>query len=94
MNFHQGNVNGHEVMDFFVTILTAPHFFLTSQCNLSTLVKVNRLSLLIESCSAGSKLLAYKFYHGKVNGHEVIVIFYNHDFLRIFNPAGVHRRKK
>ena len=44
INFHQGRVNGHEVMGVFATVLTASHFFLTSRRNLSTLVKVNRPS--------------------------------------------------
>ena len=44
---------------FFVTLLNKLHFF-DSQENLNTLVKVNRLLLLSESCSAGSILFAYK----------------------------------
>ena len=59
IKFHQGRVNGHEVMGVFETALTAPHGFLNSQRNLSTLIKVNRPSLLREMCSAGSKLLGY-----------------------------------
>jgi len=43
INFHQGKVNGYEVIDVFVTVLTMSHF-LTSQRNLRTLVKVNRPS--------------------------------------------------
>ncbi len=27
MNFYQGRVIGHDVMDVFATVLTAPHFF-------------------------------------------------------------------
>jgi len=42
INFYQGRVNGHEVMGVFATVLTARMVFLTSQRNLSTLVKVNR----------------------------------------------------
>ena len=44
INFHQGRVNGHEVMGVFATVLTALHGFLTSQRNLIALVKVNRPS--------------------------------------------------
>jgi hypothetical protein len=46
---------------FFVTVLTALHFFLTSQRNLSTLIKVNHLQVLSKRCSASPKLLATKF---------------------------------
>jgi len=60
INYHQGRVNGHDVMDVFVTVLTMSHF-LTSQRNLSTLIKANRPSLLSDNCSSVSKLLGYKF---------------------------------
>jgi len=60
INFHQGRVNGHEVMDVFVTVLTMSHF-ITSQRNLSTSIKVYHPSLLSENCSASSKLIKYKF---------------------------------
>jgi len=44
INFHQGRVNGHEVMGVFATVLLRRMVFLTSQRNLRTLVKVNRPS--------------------------------------------------
>ena len=44
MNFYQGRVIGHDVMDVFATVLNALHGFLTSQRNLIALVKVNRPS--------------------------------------------------
>jgi hypothetical protein len=56
--FSQGKLNSHE--DVFVTILIVA-YFLTSERNLNTLIRVNRLSKLIENCSEGSKLLAYGF---------------------------------
>ena len=49
-----------ELFVFFITVL---YFFrfMTSERNLTTLIKVNRLSLLIESCSACPKLLGSRF---------------------------------
>ena len=44
-----------------IDVLIALHFSLTSEVYLSTLVKVNRLSFLSESCSAAQKLLVSKF---------------------------------
>ena len=74
INFHQGRVNGHEVMDVFVTVLTMSHF-ITSQRNLSTSIKVYHPSLLSENCSGSSKLFKYKFHQGRFNGHEVMGVF-------------------
>jgi len=51
------------VAELFAFPLTKFLFFrfVTSERNLSTLVKVNCLSLLNESCSAGSELLGSQF---------------------------------
>ena len=60
INFHQGMVNACEVIaifhnsDFFFC-------FITSERNLSILVKVNHLLFISETCSACLKLLEYKF---------------------------------
>jgi hypothetical protein len=53
-----------ELFAVFITILTHEFYFfcsVTLERNLSTLVKENRPPLLIESCSACSKLLASRF---------------------------------
>ena len=74
INYHQGRVNGHDVMDVFVTVLTMSRF-LTSQRNLSTLIKANRPSLLCENYSSVSNYLDINFHQGRVNGHEVMDVF-------------------
>ena len=56
---------------------------MTSERNLSTLVKANRLSFISESCSACLKLLEYKFHQGMVNACEVMAIFHNSDFFSV-----------
>ena len=60
INFHQGRLNTCEVI---VIYFNDTYFFcfITSERNLSTLVKVNCLPFISESCSAGSELLTYKF---------------------------------
>ena len=53
-----------ELFMIFITVLIPEFFFfrfITSERILATLVKVNRLSLLIEFCSAGSKLPGSQF---------------------------------
>ncbi len=58
--FYQGRNNTCEVI---VIYFNDTYFFcfITSERNLSTLVKVNCLPFISESCSAGSELLTYKF---------------------------------
>ena len=49
-----------ELFTLFIKVLTHefyPFLFVTLERNLSTLVKENRLPLLIRNCSAGPKLL-------------------------------------
>ena len=53
-----------ELFAFLLTVLTYEIFisrFVTSERNLATLVKGNHLSLLSESCSAGSELSESQF---------------------------------
>ena len=53
-----------ELFAFSLMVLTNKIFvfhFVTSERNLTTLVKGNRLSLLSESCLAGSELLGSQF---------------------------------
>ena len=64
INFHEGTASPSGVIRVFITILTHEFIFfrsLTLERVLSTLVKGNRPSLLIESCSASPKLLGYQF---------------------------------
>ena len=59
VDFQQGTINAYEVIAVFCNCIDcAALLFLTSERNLKTLVKVNRLSKLIENCSRGSKLFA------------------------------------
>ena len=66
-NFNKGTINTYGVIyDFHngSTVLMPKFFFfcsITSGRILATLVKVNRLPLLIEFCSAGSKLPGSQF---------------------------------
>ena len=61
INFHQGRLNTCEVI---VINFNDTYFFcfITSERNLSILVKVNCLPFISESCSAGLELLTYKFF--------------------------------
>ena len=59
VEFQQGTINAREVIAVFCNCIDcATLFFLTSERNLKTLVKVNRLSKLIDNCSGNSKLFA------------------------------------
>ena len=61
VEFQQGTINAREVIAVFCNCIDcAALFFLTSERNLKTLVKVNRLSKLIENCSGSVKLFSYK----------------------------------
>ena len=53
--------NGCGVMCVFRDGTYCAALFLTSQRILGTLIKVNRLPFISESCSTGSKLPKYKF---------------------------------
>jgi len=62
VDFQQGTINAREVIAVFCNCIDCTALlFLTSGHNLNTLVKVNRLSKLIENCSGGAKLFSYKF---------------------------------
>src|SRR5438067_1516819 len=71
-----------ELFSFFITVLYFFHF-MNSERNLTILIKVNRLSLLIESCSECPKLLGFRFSSSVVNIPKVIHIFHNGTNLRI-----------
>jgi len=62
INFQQDKLNSYDSRNYNCFCnYTNCGIFLTSERNLNTLVKVNRLSKLIETCLEGSKLLAYRF---------------------------------
>ena len=65
-----------ELFMIFITVLI-PVRFITSERILATLVEVNRLPLLIEFCSAGSKLPGSQFYRGTINTCRVMYDFHN-----------------
>ena len=60
INFHQGMINACKVMAIFHNS-DLFFCFITSERNLSILVKVNRLPFISDICSACPKLLEYKF---------------------------------
>ena len=51
------------------------NFSILSEHNLSTLVKVNHLWILRESCLVGLKLLATKFHYDSINTYGVVAFF-------------------
>ena len=61
IDFQQGTVNAREVIAVVCNCTDCAALFLTSERNLNILVKVNRLSKLIEYCSGRAILFAYKF---------------------------------
>ena len=65
--FQRASINACEVMAVFHDGTNSQIFFfhlITSERNLDTLVKVNRLSFLSGSCSAGPNLSGYNFSEG------------------------------
>ena len=65
--FQRASINACEVMAVFHDGTNSRIFFfhlITSERNLDTLVKVNRLSFLSENCLAGPNLPGYNFSEG------------------------------
>ena len=57
--------------------------FLTSQRILDTLIKVNRLPFISESCSAFQNYSNINFHQGMINACKVMAIFHNSDFFSV-----------